>query len=70
MHKTAKTADLARNEAPEAAQLRDRIAQIVQHEFGGDLCSGIWLDAARRATDRIMTAIGPPLVRGSVYRRT
>ena len=68
MHKTAKTVDLAQNETPEA--LRDRIAQIVRSEFGGNLAGGIWLDAARRATDRIMTAIGPPLVRGSVYRRT
>ena len=70
MHKTAKTVDLAQNETPEAAQLRDRISRIVRSEFGGNLAGGIWLDAARRATDRIMTAIGPPLVRGSVYRRT
>jgi hypothetical protein len=70
MHKTAKTADLARNEAPEAAQLRAQIARIIQEEYGGELCAGVWLIAAKRTTDRIMTAIGPPLVRGSVYRRT
>ena len=69
MHKTAKTVDLAQNETPEAAQLRDRISRIVRSEFGGNLAGGIWLVAAERTTDRIMTAIGPPLG-GSVYRRT
>jgi len=51
MHKTAKTVDLAQNETPEAA-LRDRIAQIVRSEFGGNLAGGIWLVAAERTTDR------------------
>ena len=60
MHKTAlaKTADPAQNEAPEAAQLRAQITRIIQDEYNGDLCTGVWLVAARRATDRIMEAIG------------
>jgi len=51
----AKTVDP--NEAPGVTQLRARVAQIVQDEFGGDLCSGIWLAAARRAAERVVEAV-------------
>lgn len=44
-------------EAPELAQLRARIARIIQDEYSGDACSEFWLRPARRAAERIMEAI-------------
>jgi hypothetical protein len=59
MHKTSLAKTFDQNEAPGVAQLRSRIARIVQDEFGGDLCTGgIWLAAAQRAAERVMEALG------------
>jgi hypothetical protein len=41
----------------EMAQLRQLIYQIIQDEFCGSACTGIWARAVSAATDRIMRTI-------------
>jgi len=41
----------------ETAELRRRIADIIRSEYSGDVCTEFWVRPARRAADRIMSAI-------------
>lgn len=52
----AKPADPAPNQPPDVvAQLRCMVLRILQEEYGGS--TGIWEQAAKRATTRILAAI-------------
>ena len=45
------------NAPPDAAQLRLLIAQIIQQEYSGDVCSEFWAQPARAAAKRIVEAL-------------
>ena len=69
-------AKTARNEAesPEVAQLRVLITRVISEEFCGDVATGIWAQATKRAADRILEVIArdwkmPPAPERSVEVR-